>query len=218
MSIFTEVKTLKYIQQENVDLLGAIQLFTAFANDKNADAMVFLYSPKRFLIAKLIDGDLKALCLDTKEVKLLEDFGKMSLAEFYQVRFFNNDIELRWFRPVGAEKGSAIILSEDFTGDEKDAIIESVEFIDSVEQRYLLWGEWLSSHGDWTVLAENRIGSIAVPVEAKQDNNKTTRVQCVAKEYLGRTSHGNIVVIEERLVGLESEQYENGRSEGGSDG
>lgn len=144
----------------------------------------------------------------------------------FEARVFNAAGELRWLRdPQGDGKGQAVYLTETAMPDsvfeeyqgqgwEKhqpdNDRAEAWSQISVQDQAYLLWGErWqpkVPLPEGWSLLATARIGELPIPLNLS-DKGKGAKLK--VREYLGPAPdpvarrHGNIVVIEERLVGLE---------------
>jgi CRISPR-associated protein (TIGR03984 family) len=169
-----------------------------------------LYSPRKCRFARLIEGAPQ------------DEFNAaIELVDVFELRFFNGATELRW-RQESSGKGRAVILGESpltiegWTSDSKK-LLESDEVpADArnpgtphlLRQKYFLWGTGLSSQADrgrpvasgWSRLTEARIGVLAVPMPSVPEGE---RVVLNAVEYLADgDDDGNVVVIEQRCVGL----------------
>jgi CRISPR-associated protein (TIGR03984 family) len=79
---------------------------------------------------------------------------------------------------------------------------ERLDFLECIEQQYLLWGTGTdeSPRPGWSRLSAARIGALDLPLE---DVPRYARVILRTCEYLSEREHGNVVVGEEILVGLE---------------
>ena len=151
---------------------------------------VLLYSASRCAVAGLSrEGDLRACdgrVVDTRGV--------------FEARAFAPRCELRWLHRAGG-RGRAVLLSEEPLGPVLGESTEVKELVKTLDQRYLVWGAVNGNPGPgWCAVAESQIGQIDLPVDARAGR----RIQVVAREYLGRVGdHGNVAVVEERLVKLE---------------
>lgn len=129
----------------------------------------------------------------------------------FEARVFNEQAELRWLKQW-PNKGRAALIAEDDISkffDEKAGTFTEVDFID---QTYLLWGEGaaaktgeLPANRNWSRLAMARIGTLDVPypLDARPAVSKSgERIHLIAREYLDADDHGNVAVVEERLLKL----------------
>lgn len=148
------------------------------------------------------------------------------LAGVFELRAFDGNAELRWLHDTGGT-GIAVMVAESvdhlpsndsWTTD----YVEAERCVDGV--RHLLWGE---AHPDetnalapgWTALAEQQVGTIAVPIDLDQSrsgddergvstaSDKTRaasgRIALVAREYVRRHPSGTAEVFDERLLRFE---------------
>ncbi|HEY0428567.1 MAG TPA: CRISPR-associated protein Csx19 [Pyrinomonadaceae bacterium] len=156
--------------------MSEIKLF-AVVNGFKANSYAILYAPKKCYLA-LFDG-----------TDFVDESGKINVSDVYEARIFNAEKELRWL-----SSGETETLTD-------DCLREVDGFVGTIDQKYLLWGEISPSNdsnvnGEWTELAEARIGKFYVPI-------KTTSRACFeAKEYLKEFADGNVAVFEERLTGI----------------
>ncbi len=133
----------------------------------------------------------------------------------FEAKIFTPELELRWFNQPN-QGGVAVVLSEQVidtppfapdVGTPDDAALTN---LCPYRQTYLLWGEGLGSHtapaAGWSTLATPRIGRMAVPIA---NVGRYQSVLLVSREYFGRApgmagaQHGNVCVVEERLIQLE---------------
>lgn len=183
-----------YGTRELVTLPEAVALCTPQIACNN-DAIAFLYTPKEFCLVKLH--------LDGKLFNSKGELSKKCLDSVYEARIFSPSLELRWLHKENS-KGQVVLISEGTIEWQYNEVIETekIGFIDTTEQRYLLWGKGMKDNIDpqWSNIATSRIGVLSIPVPQVQDQQ---HVQLVTKEYLQEEKgHGNVVVIEERLIGL----------------
>lgn len=161
-------------------------------------AVALLYTPQHCELAVLENG---VLCQSDGEA--------VDLTKVFEARVFNEDAELRWLNEQDGI-GRAVLLSDkELTVDQldKDASLSVLD--EQLEQTYLLWGEGIDPKkaglpAAWSRLTTARIGKLDVPVSGV---GKSERVQLRVKEYLAVCDlHGNVAVVEERLLKLEVAQ------------
>ncbi len=143
--------------------------------------------------------------------------GKIDVSGVYEARVFSQSAELRWLKdpsPKGAH-ASAIVSDRELANLDQGQHPEGearrtwqscpLDVVQGPKQRYLLWGEGLGRYkgNGWSSLAAARIGELHVPLPGVPERG---RAQLVAQEYLVEREHGNMVVAEERLVGLETDR------------
>ncbi len=136
---------------------------------------------------------------------------------FYEVRVFSPRGELRWLRDPESSDGSghAVWVTEDAQTLPSSWKLETLQdlLFPQCPNKYLLWGLGWShaQHPNWSWLAEGRVGALAVPlpnVTPPSPNRSGDRVALVTREYFGLEQgpagdHGNMTVVEERLIKLE---------------
>lgn len=169
---------------------------------KNARPVALLYTPDSCVLGRLDGNNM-----------LGWDGQPIALAPVFEARVFCLGAELRWLHVQGG-KGQSVFLSESDEGPNGWAQLNSVNAITTGVNRYLVWGETLKSNGQnsggvpkskgWSLLGDARIGKLMVPVADVADNE---RVYLESREYFGCApdepgAHGNIVVLEERLMQL----------------
>ncbi len=161
-------------------------------------AVALIYTPQRCLLA----------ALENKELRLSN--GKaVTFTEVFEARIFNEDTELRWWHKQDGQ-GRAVLLSAKAQPEYQKTLTEDVSFapLQVLEQSYLLWGEGtgISPSPGWQRLTAARIGRLDV-VPFHKTVMSGTRVQLHAREYLREVDeHGNVAVVEERLLKLEVAQ------------
>jgi CRISPR-associated protein (TIGR03984 family) len=155
-------------------------------------ASVLVYAPTRCVVARLDGGQFK---LRAGEV--------VDAAEPFEVRIFNEQIELGWLQESGG-RGRAAWLGDDaqvkrlceaLGGDAAHSL-----YAFTCEQRYLLWGKRngeADAEDGWTQLTSGRIGALEIPHKAGG-----THLQLETLEYFRHDSFGNAVLIDERLKGF----------------
>jgi CRISPR-associated protein (TIGR03984 family) len=133
--------------------------------------------------------------------------GPLDVAGVFEARVFSHSAELRWLKdPVDEAGHRCAIVSERELGtlDHGQGWQASTqEVMRGPELRYLLWGEGTGKYASqgWSRLGTARVGVLHVPLAAVAEG---ARAALVAQEYLGEREHGNVVVIDERLVKLET--------------
>ncbi len=196
------------------DLTLQEALEAAWPMFEGQQAIALLYSPRICIFARLEGKDLR----DHKG-------RQVNLAEIFEARIFNRDAELRWLNQSGG-KGRAVLLTQpELPSACKANLPEDVSFValKTLDQTYLLWGEGttIKSENGWSLLTTARIGRLEVPLNGVRANK---RVHLHALEYLAEVDaegkiidagselvreeekllrHGNVAVVEERLLYLE---------------
>jgi CRISPR-associated protein (TIGR03984 family) len=193
--------TLFVHRREHVSLAESL---AAFAKVAGQGAVALLYSPRWCEFAVLESGGLR------------DSAGRpVELSVVFEARVFSRDAELRWLNDPGNEKRhQAVILTEQ---DHSAAVGASwnrkmVDVIGTLHQTYLLWGAGTERRRQggqplaegWSLLGMARIGGLAIPVPGV--HAKDQRVRLTTIEYLAEVDHGNVVIHDERLCGLEVER------------
>lgn len=175
----------------------SITLEEALSNCKGqlSSGIALIYSPQACQLA-IVKDDGTLHNSSGQKINLDDD------SDFFEVRVFNLDCELRWLNYMDGV-GNAVLLSESEQESVKFSALvpQSCEFI---EQQYLLWGEKAKNQptvDGWRRLAEARIGKLDIPL--KQSFDKNQRVYLRTREYLAADNNENFGVVEERLVKLE---------------
>lgn len=153
-----------------------------------------LSSATRFRFVRIEDGALQD-----------PDGSRTSLAGVFEARLAGPDLELRWLHE-GEGVGRAVVLA-DSDLDLRGIWWERSETacLEPLKQTYLLWGtatvkpDRLKGTG-WSQLGSHRVGLLDVPLDEIAPRG---RARLTAVEYVARRDDGNVVVIEERLTGLE---------------
>jgi len=161
-------------RREKVTLAIALQ-------DAPTDAIALVYAPGQCGFAKIAEGNL------------LQRFPHA-----YEVRAFNEHLELRWLNASNGV-GNAAILSDSKKSITDWTLISEPE-LDTNNTQYLLWGEFVKPlSGGWTQLGAARIGALPVPIPGV---GKDQRVHLCAVEYIAVDEYGSAFVCEERLTKL----------------
>lgn len=182
-------------------LAGAAKALTG-----DGEALALVYSPRCCAFCRMrSDGELTG---PPKHATANGSYHRDVLAEAYEIRLFTPDWELRWLRQ-GTVGQAALLWEADTAKGPAPVALDwpvdpaPIELQDGPEQRYLLWGQadvTLSRDG-WTALTNARIGTLWAPLHPDMDVDKG-RVMLRAREYLVRKDHGNVAVIDQRLLGL----------------
>lgn len=167
-----------------------------------APVVGLFYSPRWCRIGLYRDGAFKD-----------ENDAPLELTHVFEGRIFSERGELRWWNDpaTGFGRGKAAYLSEINRSPEGwPHPPVGREDLFPCPNQYLLWGEgWKPKKrtlvAGWSCLATGRIGTLMVPFP---DLPPKERLQLTTIEYLGLDpgeagQHGNVVVIEERLLKLE---------------
>lgn len=174
-----------------------------------------VYGPRWCQFVRVADGDLTGA-----------EGKPISLDEPFEVRLFNEQIELRWLHDQSGT-GPASIISETPRTIKNYRCEEEIE-VKKIANSYLLWGQSLGEFSDespvnlppgWSRLTEGRIGHIDVPIYLGSDpgwrvqlhtieyiatydeSARSVKTDKYSPSYLGR--HGNASVIDERLISLD---------------
>lgn len=171
-------------------------------NASDTPAIGLFYTPRVCCFARLSQQGLEgppAPPLGTNGT-----FAQTVAAEAYEARLFHPDWEVRWLRE--GRTGRVAVLWDRVDAappDLGDPGSENRKDIrDSLGQQYLLWGRPVEEKGGWTKLTNARIGTLWAPI-AKAVPSDKARAVLRSREYLQTLAHGNVCVVEERLVGLD---------------
>ncbi|MUG95757.1 TIGR03984 family CRISPR-associated protein [Scytonema sp. UIC 10036] len=155
-----------------------------------SDAIGLLYTPEKCCFVKIKNGKIEP---HKDEI--------INLNSVFEARVFNKQAELRWLNEKSGT-GKAVLLSEtetNFCLYEKGKLKE----LDKHPQSYLLWGQGTGTDiGEgWSRLSTARIGKLDIPIPGVKSQQ---RVQITTCEYFCVIDeHGNVAVVEERLLNLE---------------
>ncbi len=187
----SNLKTLNGRKSQDISLQDAI---AACQDHFNNSAIALLYSPTACQFAKLAGGSLQDAT-----------GGDIKTDQIFEARIFNETSELRWLN-ISSGKGYAVLISQDdISGLFKNEC--NLKYFECLPQQYVLWGEEMSNPSKepngWSRLGAARIGAMDVPIA----DITTSGQQAILKviEYLQEVDdHGNVAVVEERLVCLKS--------------
>jgi CRISPR-associated protein (TIGR03984 family) len=156
-------------------------------------AVLLAYSPRRCFFARLgPDGTATGAA-----------GAPIDLREVYEVRAFHSEAELRWRNDPGRSRRHQTVILADRELGLALSPRPQPGVRGRLRQTYLLWGGGDDSAGlgaGWSRLSNRRIGSLDVPLGGVRPGQ---RVLLQAVEYLTEGEHGNVSVLDERLVGLE---------------
>jgi CRISPR-associated protein (TIGR03984 family) len=132
--------------------------------------------------------------------------GPANVQGVYEARVFSPLAELRWLNdPSPQQRHRAVVVCEQALSGALAAAPwnRTDELVcGTIDQGYLLWGSGSSATtaAGWSELATARIGALKIPLAGIQ---RGQRVRLKTVEYLTQREHGNVVVLDERLVALE---------------
>lgn len=188
----TDSTQLTILCRDSLSLAEALADFALIVGDTSATAL--LYSPRRCELGVFQQGNIVGPKAQPQD-----------LLPVFEARVFNPTAELRWLNdPSGAERHQAVILTEancsGLLGHSWGAT--SQDYAGTLPQTYLLWGAGTGRplNNGWSELATPRIGALLVPLAGV---NREQHARLNALEYLTKAEHGNVIVFEERLCGLE---------------
>lgn len=177
------------------------------------NAAALLYTPKWCGFAQF-DGEGNLIAADGKSAARFTDKPEAFVSTVFEARVFNEQVEMRWLHESEG-KGRAVLISDDGEDANLDDYFSETpqvselpkldQIIKTLPQTYLLWGEGVvvpegDGLGGWSRLTTARIGRLHVPIK----DVTSGRVHLIAMEYLAEVdNHGNVAVIEERLLRLE---------------
>lgn len=183
---------------------------------KSPETVALLYSARKCELARMKNGQL----CDKHD-------RAMELDDVFEARIFNPQSELRWLNDQGGVGRAALLSAESIPEACREKLTENVSLtaLHTLEQTYLLWGEGIdqtnvSLAAGWNRLTTARIGKLDVPVTGIKEKS---RVHLKTLEYLAEYDeqgnivqfghpaeekylHGNVAVVEERLLCLEVTQ------------
>lgn len=179
-------------------LAEAVAAHAAAAPTREGEVTVAMaQAADAFAFAVVRDG---ALCLDAG--------GIADPAGIFDLRAFNARAELRWLSEAGARGGSAAIVAPEALSLPQgwaDAPEDLLPDDPDLKRHYVLWGRGAPDGNEpagWSRLTEARVGALWVPLAGVP---KDGMVRLAAIEHLAEEpGHGNVYVLEERLVGLEA--------------
>jgi len=177
---------------ENITLQDSINSCSSYL----IGSLALVYSAK---FCKLLQLDEQGKLYDSNKQEIQINTSNNYI---FEARIFNENHELRWLNENNGE-GRAVIISEHPLNNCLDNDLAQLESVDTIEQKYLLWGEKVKNLDEnWQRLSTARIGSLDVFIA--QTLPKDKRVYLKTKEYLKVMDNcGNVSVVEERLIKLE---------------
>ena len=159
-------------------LSTAADALTGFAS-AGGEIVGFLYSPVDASWFRIDDG-----------TPVGSDGKRVDLTGVFELRAFDGTRELRWWNVSGGA-GNQFVLDH-------HALPDGWRPGGTYER--ILWGAVRTGGPEWTELFAARIGPLHVPVGGSPAAHSTIRLG--VREYLVEDEHGNVSVVDERLVGL----------------
>ena len=161
------------------------------------DAVALLYAPHFCAFAQLQSNGTLTAAQGVLEIEFL--------ATVFEARLFTPQVELRWWHQQGGT-GRTVLLTDDQANLALDNYLSSPDqqsLVGTIEQTYLLWGKGVAKPAElpasWSRLTTARIGRLHIPAP----NVTCGYVHLKVREYLAETDqHGNVAVVEERLLEL----------------
>lgn len=145
---------------------------------------ILIYTPS---FCGFADGSLRK-CVDGSDIKDADDI--------FEMRCFNDDVDLRWVRDGDAGVVTVLSENEGLVSHLSDPIEPHVT-AESLRGQYILWG----TGDDKGRLFEHRIGALPVPIDV--GDGECVRLNFV--EYFEpEERYGNMIFIAERLTSLSS--------------
>lgn len=174
----------------SIDLAQASGAFTRVFSP-NTPVPALLYAPDKCRFALCENGLFRGPHGET-----------INVDRVYEARIFNDRAELRWLNdptPQGNHR-AVILVDEDVSKQLADWQMRRQPIRRTLPQTYLLWGQGTgSANGNWSRLSTARIGTLDVPLPGVPSQ---ANVLLHSIEYLVEREHGNVVVFDERLIGL----------------
>ncbi|GBD36740.1 hypothetical protein HRbin36_01868 [bacterium HR36] len=173
-----------------LSLQEASRAFAAVAEP--LPAIAILYTPEKCYLVRFTEG------------QFMNAQGQpLDISRVYEARIFNENAELRWLNdPSPAHCHQTVLLAESDIGDKLGDVWQndSRPIVATLSQTYLLWGQGTGgTYNGWSTLAMARVGALQVPVPNVPDK---ANVLLHSIEYLEERDYGNVVVFDERLIGL----------------
>lgn len=180
---------------------------------ESQETIALLYSASKCRLARMKN---RQLCDEHHQA--------IELNDVFEARIFNPQSELRWLNEQGGFGRAVLLSAETIPEPCRKKLTENVSLsaLHTLEQTYLLWGEGIDQTNvslapGWSRLTTARIGKLDVPVTGVKEKS---RVHLKALEYLAEYDghgnlvqvgdqteeeylHGNVAVVEERLLCLE---------------
>ena len=168
------------------NLAGARQTATRLVG--GVGGFGFEYSARDFAVV-VLEGD----AVDRRHVP--RDGG----LEPFEVRYFSRGCEVRWTRD--GDSGDVVVLIDDAHPAFSTVQGDDIDVVETIEQRYVCWGEVDTTEGRWAMLGDARVGSYSLPVTPASG-----RVRLVTVEYVTVGVDGNAEIAAECAVGFVSEE------------
>lgn len=129
--------------------------------------------------------------------------------------------EARWLKDEGPAGGVSIVTTRPIEAPDGYEQVEESALLDHLPRQYLLWGRIVEVGSEGIILAEHRIGEVAIPRSlVTGDPEVDDRLAFEARELVtalegrGEAWEGNAVVADELLCGLTVVAAANGATGG----
>jgi CRISPR-associated protein (TIGR03984 family) len=179
--------------REGFSLAAALFSWASFLSTEVDQAVGLIYAPRACRFVRLQqDGTLLGSAANEPESEVI------SPDPVFEARVFGPKGELRWHKDA-AGNHRTVIVAEDKLALRDDFNPASITYLETIDRPQILWGQFRPS--PWVRLSTARVGFLDVPFAIEP---KPVRVQLRIREYLAEVDvHGNVGVIEERLIRLE---------------
>jgi CRISPR-associated protein (TIGR03984 family) len=176
--------------------LGTLSLTQALGHVPATGMIALLYPGRR----RAGDGPPRCCFARVAAGALTDQEGRtISVGAIYEARVFNENLELRWWQTEVTDnepRGSAVILHDGALGPDRG---DASEMIGTASQHYVLWGRADgSAKNGWSRLTTARIGELWIPLPLAEGGF----ARLDAREYFATACDGNVIVGDERLIGL----------------
>ncbi|GMV42169.1 MAG: hypothetical protein AMXMBFR64_38850 [Myxococcales bacterium] len=201
---------------------ASVTLLDALAPIAGPRAAGVFYTPGAFITARWTDAGWKMAVVD-EHVHITE--LPLAAGEVYEARAWDGEREVRWFSdasgtravllaeavtpPPTAERLASGVVEQPASPSEEPgpcgsdwAPIGDVPVTHMIDRTQVIWGTVVAAESDWSVLHEDRIGPLAVPLVGPVGQ----RVALRTREYVSVLStgapRGNSTIADERIVGF----------------
>lgn len=179
---------------------SAAEALAAFARQVDCPSIGFCYSATAARWFRLDASGAASFCTGDQPAGFAADqpaaagaAAPADLTGVFELRAFTRSHELRWYNTAGG-CGPAVVVTEG-----EDSALR-VRRLSGGPYRRLLWGTVAGCSDGWVVLHDARIGALRVPLDRPAPHG--ARIWLEAVEYVDEDDHGNLAVVDERLVGL----------------
>ncbi|OZF37302.1 CRISPR-associated protein Csx19 [Rhodococcus sp. 14-2483-1-2] len=179
----------------SIEAITATAALERFANDEAAGVVGFVYTP----------NDAPWFRMTPDGARLRDESAIPDDA--FELRAFTPEQELRWWRTSGFDQGKAVILSEAPVVDETSATGAAGPhpLRQGDARSLLLWGTATFAYEDgWAQFTDRRVGDLWLPLETQPPTHSRARLAVV--DYATRDEHGNVAVVDQRLLRIQVEE------------